>query len=67
VHDGVWGATHKFGIADIEQVALRLGGDATHRFDDLGSRQLSTLAPTFNGNSTNLYYGVLDFRESLAT
>jgi len=25
---------HKFGIADIEQLALRLGGDATHRFDD---------------------------------
>ncbi|WP_157746862.1 hypothetical protein [Marinobacter sp. LV10R510-11A] len=43
----------KFGIADIEQVALRLGGDATHRFDDLGSRRRSTLTPTFNGNSAS--------------
>ena len=43
---------HKFGIADIEQLALRVGGDASHRFDDLWSRRRSTRTPTFSGNST---------------
>jgi hypothetical protein len=43
---------HKFGIADIEQLALRVGGDASHRLDDLWSRRRSTHTPTFNGDST---------------
>ena len=30
-------AVHKFGIADIEQLALRLVGDGSHLFDDLWS------------------------------
>jgi hypothetical protein len=29
---------HKFGIAGIEQFALRLVGDGSHLFDDLWSR-----------------------------
>jgi len=46
---------HKFGIADIEQPALRLGGDATHRFDDLGSRRRPTLTPNLSATAPNLF------------
>jgi len=49
---------HKFGIADIEQPALRLGGDATHRFDDLGSRRRPTLTPNLSATAPNLFFGL---------